>query len=286
MGESLSESTSDDTPPEDHSERAVFETESTDESVASPSESASDDSPPEDHSERAVFDTESTDESVASSSDDPPPEDHSEIAVFDTESTDVSVASPSSSSSDDASEDHSEIPVPQRSHSRSHYDDPSMMSLLSSDPHAEIPVLPYDTPVSSMGIPLVNSETLINDENLVESIEELIESNSDESSDESSDEDTPVLPYDTPVSSMGIPLVNSETDESSDEDTKVKGDPPGQNYFIGNNIPGIEDLFGIEGMEGEGFMESEDYDEGYDYAQRREETFRVYEEIPVLNPGE
>merc|ERR1719373_89291 len=122
-----------------------------------------------------------------------------------------------------------------------------MMSLLSSDPHAEIPVLPYDTPVSSMGIPLVNSETLI------------------ESSDESSDEDTPVLPYDTPVSSMGIPLVNSETlindenlvesieelielnsdessDESSDEDTKVKGDPPGQNYFIGNNIPGIEDL--------------------------------------------
>merc|ERR1712232_858263 len=149
--------------------------------------------------------------SVASSSDDPPPEDHSEIAVFDTESTDVSVASPSSSSSDDASEDNSEIPVPQRYHSRSHYDDPSMMSLLSSDPHAEIPVLPYDTPVSmgkpsdedtpvlpydtpvsSMGIPLVNSETLINDENLVESIEELIESNSDESSDESSDEDTKV----------------------------------------------------------------------------------------------
>merc|ERR1712176_489511 len=162
---------------------------------------------------------------------------------------------------------------------------------MGSDPHAEIPVLPYDTPVSSMGIPLVNSETLI------------------ESSDESSDEDTPVLPYDTPVSSMGIPLVNSETlindenlvesieelielnsdessDESSDEDTKVKGDPPGQNYFIGNNIPGTEDLFGVEGMGGEGFMESEDYDEGYDYAQRREETFRVYEEIPVLNPGE
>merc|ERR1712232_998342 len=214
--------------------------------------------------------------SVASSSDDPPPEDHSEIAVFDTESTDVSVASPSSASDDSPPEDLSEIPVPQRYHSRSHYDDPSMMSLLSSDPHAEIPVLPYDTPVSmgipsdedtpvlpydtpvsSMGITLVNSETLISDENLVESIEELIESNSDESS-----------------------------DESSDEDTKVKGDPPGQNYFIGNNIPGIEDLFGVEGMGGEGFMESEDYDEGYDYAQRREETFRVYEEIPVLNPGE
>jgi len=99
VSESLSESTSDDTPPEDHSERPVFDTESTDESVASLSESTSDYPPPEDHSERPVFDTESTDESVPSPSesanDDSPPEDHSERAVFDTESTDESVPSSS-----------------------------------------------------------------------------------------------------------------------------------------------------------------------------------------------